>query len=119
VRSFLRHQLEKQYAGPTPEQRQTDHIYLYAKAHNAAGEMAEAWMETSEGYHFTSVASVSVVERVLDGNYAGALTPASAFGADFALGIEGTKARGSSRLEFVWIVQCEQTRLPLQRSVMV
>jgi short subunit dehydrogenase-like uncharacterized protein len=91
VRSFLRHQLEKQYTGPTPEQRQTDHIYLYAKAHNAAGEMAQAWMETSEGYHFTSVASVSVVERVLDGNYAGALTPASAFGADFALGIEGTR----------------------------
>jgi short subunit dehydrogenase-like uncharacterized protein len=95
VRNFLRRQIEQQNPGPTPEQRQTDRMYLYAKAHNAAGEMAEAWLETCEGYRFTSIASLKVVEQVLDGNYAGALTPASAFGADFVLDIEGTERADS------------------------
>jgi len=36
------------------------------------------------------IAAVLVVERVLDGNFVGALTPSQALGTDFVLGIEGT-----------------------------
>jgi short subunit dehydrogenase-like uncharacterized protein len=91
VRGYFKRQIEKQHSGPTPEQRQTGHIQIYTRAYNEAGESAEAWMETCEGYRYTSLASLHAVERILDGNYTGALTPASAFGADFALDIEGTK----------------------------
>lgn len=73
------------------ETRQQWRAYVWAKAANAKGETVEAWLETIEGYDFTAVASVKVVERLLGGGYQGALTPAQAFGADFGLEIEGTR----------------------------
>jgi len=44
-----------------------------------------------EGYAFTAAAAVRAVEAVLERRPTGALTPAQAFGADFALGIDGVK----------------------------
>jgi short subunit dehydrogenase-like uncharacterized protein len=77
--------------GPDQSARQAGHATLYAQVRNTKGEMREAWLETIEAYQFTAAASVPVVERVLEGAYRGALTPALAFGADFVLGIAGTK----------------------------
>lgn len=64
---------------------------LWARATNAEGESAQAWMSTAEPYQFTARAGVRMVERVLSERPTGALTPAQAFGVDFALEIEGTR----------------------------
>lgn len=65
--------------------------YAWARASNEQGDEAEAWLELGEGYAFTSASSVRAVERVLNGDFSGSLTPAQAFGADFVLGIEGVR----------------------------
>jgi len=90
VRNFASRQIERMLPGPSEYTREKGRSAVYVSVRNAKGETCEAWLETLEGYQFTMVAGVRVVERVLDGNYKGALTPAQAFGADFVLEIEGT-----------------------------
>ena len=77
--------------GPSEAMRQTGRSYLWARAASPAGETAEAWLETVEAYHFTAIAGVRGVEKILAQRLAGALTPALAFGADFVLEVEGTR----------------------------
>jgi short subunit dehydrogenase-like uncharacterized protein len=91
IRRWFQRQIDKMPLGPSPEQQQTAHVDIYAKASNARGESAEAWLETCEAYRFTALASLRAVELVLDGHYSGAMTPAGAFGADFVLEMAGTK----------------------------
>ncbi len=62
----------------------------FEKTCNEAGESAEAWLETCEGYRFTALAVVAVVERLFQTSLAGTLTPSQAFGADFVLAIDET-----------------------------
>lgn len=76
---------------PTAEARQTSKAYIWAKASNANGQSAEAWLETPEPYAYTAKTGILAVERVLDFQPIGALSPSQAFGADFALEVEGTK----------------------------
>jgi short subunit dehydrogenase-like uncharacterized protein len=77
--------------GPDEETRRTARSYLWACASDASGRSREAWMETAETYYFTALAAVRAVEKVLKLKPSGAHTPAGAFGADFALELEGTK----------------------------
>ena len=90
VRDFASRQVERMMPGPGEQARQHGRSAVYVMVRNGTGETREAWLETLEGYQFTMVAGVRVVERVLDGAYKGALTPSKAFGADFVLDIEGT-----------------------------
>ena len=64
--------------------------YMWAKAFDAAGNMAEAWLETIEAYQFTAIAGVRAVEKVLVESPRGALSPAQVLGADFVLEIPNT-----------------------------
>jgi short subunit dehydrogenase-like uncharacterized protein len=91
IRGFISAQVDRRLMGPSESAREKGRSYVYAAARTASGETAEAWLETLEGYQFTAVAAIHVVERVLDGSYRGAFTPAAAFGADFVLDIEGTQ----------------------------
>ncbi|MBI5667708.1 MAG: saccharopine dehydrogenase NADP-binding domain-containing protein [Chloroflexi bacterium] len=83
--------VDRQMTGPSEARRSSGRSWVYARVHNTRGEMRQAWLETVEAYRFTAEAGVRVVERVLDGSYRGALTPARAFGADFVLEIPGTR----------------------------
>jgi hypothetical protein len=47
-------------------------------------------LQTGDSYSFTPAASIRAVEETLDGSRPGALSPASAFGADFVLSIQDT-----------------------------
>ena len=91
VHRFFERQIEKLPAGPSEEIQATGKVYLYGRASNDKGESVEAWLEVVEAYRLTAATSVAIVERVLDGNYTGAMTPAAAFGADFILNIEDSK----------------------------
>ena len=82
--------IEKNIHGPDQFKRETYRCYLWAQVINDKGESAQAWVETMESYKFTAVAGVRCVEKLLELNLVGALTPALAFGADFILEIPGT-----------------------------
>ena len=77
--------------GPKEQHRQSDRSYVYAKASNEQGQIAEAWLDTIEVYQFTVISSILAVEHTLERHLAGALTPTLAFGKDFVLEIEGTR----------------------------
>jgi short subunit dehydrogenase-like uncharacterized protein len=91
IRRLLQAIIDRTVRGPSAEARQTGKSYIWACADDRAGSSAEAWLETLEGYEFTRIAAVRCVEKVLAGDYAGALTPSLAFGADFVLDIPGTR----------------------------
>jgi len=62
----------------------------WACAIGSDGARAEAWLQTGDSYAFTPAASVRAVEESLAGSKCGALSPAAAFGADFAFTIQDT-----------------------------
>jgi short subunit dehydrogenase-like uncharacterized protein len=62
----------------------------WARATGPDGSTATALLETGDSYAFTPAASIRAVEETLAGSRRGALSPAAAFGADFALTIEDT-----------------------------
>ena len=62
----------------------------WARATGHDRSMAEAWLETGDSYAFTPAASIRAVEETLKGIAPGALSPAAAFGADFAFTIQDT-----------------------------
>jgi short subunit dehydrogenase-like uncharacterized protein len=63
----------------------------WARATGSDGSTAEAWLQTGDSYIFTSAASIRAVEETLAGSPRGALSPAAAFGADFAFSIHDTR----------------------------
>jgi short subunit dehydrogenase-like uncharacterized protein len=63
----------------------------WARATGSDGATAEAWLQTGDSYAFTSAAAIRAVEETLAGSKPGALSPAAAFGADFAFTIQDTK----------------------------
>jgi short subunit dehydrogenase-like uncharacterized protein len=62
----------------------------WARATSSGGSTATALLETGDSYSFTPAAAVRCVEETLEGFHAGALSPATAFGAEFALSITDT-----------------------------
>jgi short subunit dehydrogenase-like uncharacterized protein len=62
----------------------------WARSTSPGGATAEAWLQAGESYAFTAAASIRAVERTFARSPAGAVSPAAAFGADFALTIPGT-----------------------------
>jgi len=90
VRRSIEQRIERTVKGPDDALRARSRSQIWARASNDAGQSAEAWLETLDGYTFTAVAGVRAVERVLASQVNGALTPALAFGSDFVLDLEGT-----------------------------
>jgi short subunit dehydrogenase-like uncharacterized protein len=91
VKQRVMRTIEQKVQGPDAQARERGRSFVWARAQNEQGESAEAWLDTLEGYVFTAVAGVRIVERLLEKNLAGALTPALAFGPDFVLEIPSTR----------------------------
>jgi short subunit dehydrogenase-like uncharacterized protein len=79
------------YAGPGEATRRASRTLAWARATDGRGRDSQAWLEAPDGYTFTARSAVLAMERLLAERPRGALTPALAFGADFVLGIEGTR----------------------------
>ena len=62
----------------------------WAQATGPDGAIARAALQTGESYAFTAAASIRAVEETLSRSPRGALSPATAFGPDFALTIPDT-----------------------------
>lgn len=90
IRTAAQRWAERNVQGPDEALRDRGRSFFYARARDADGKQAEAWLTTIEGYAFTAKGGVRAVERILAEDPVGALTPALAFGADFVLSVEGT-----------------------------
>jgi short subunit dehydrogenase-like uncharacterized protein len=71
-------------------QPQNYRSFGWARATGPNGSTATALLETGDSYAFTPAASIRAVEQTLTGSRRGALSPADAFGADFAFTIQDT-----------------------------
>ena len=76
---------ETEAAGP-----QTYRSFGWARATAPDGATTQAWLQTGDSYAFTAAASIRAVEEALTRSPRGALSPATAFGAGFALTIPDT-----------------------------
>jgi short subunit dehydrogenase-like uncharacterized protein len=71
----------------------------WARATGPDGATAAAWLQAGESYAFTAAASIRAIEETLARARYGALSPAAAFGADFALTIPGTSRTDTVRAQ--------------------
>ena len=76
---------DPQGAGP-----QAYRSFGWARATGPNGATTQAWLQTGEAYAFTAAASIRAVEETLTRSPRGALSPAAAFGADFAFTVPDT-----------------------------
>jgi short subunit dehydrogenase-like uncharacterized protein len=99
ARPFLQHRLDawiaRRIRGPDADERAAGRSFVWARVSNRQGDTHAAWLETAEGYHFTAMAAVAAVQRVHDGQLAGAVTPAQAFGSDFVLAVPGSRRQAA------------------------
>jgi short subunit dehydrogenase-like uncharacterized protein len=78
---------------PSDEQAAGHRAYRsfgWARATAPGGTTTQAWLQTGESYAFTAAASIRAVEETLTRPLREALSPATAFGAGFALTIPDT-----------------------------
>jgi short subunit dehydrogenase-like uncharacterized protein len=91
VRRAAQAVIDRAVGGPSDVVRERGRTAVWARAANDRGESAEAWLESIEAYRMTQITAVRCIERVLDSQLRGALTPSRAFGADFVLEIPETR----------------------------
>ncbi|HEX7528747.1 MAG TPA: saccharopine dehydrogenase NADP-binding domain-containing protein [Thermoanaerobaculia bacterium] len=93
VQSFLRKRIEKNVKGPTAEDREREHSFLWGRV-TKDGHSVTGTLETLEGYALTAETAVAIVKRVLAGEVPpGVHTPSLAFGARFIETIPGSRLR--------------------------
>lgn len=90
LRQLTEQVIDRTMSGPATNARDASRTHLWAQVTNEMGHTAQAWLETSEPYTFTAQVAPLVVERTLELQPLGALTPAQAFGADFVLEVADT-----------------------------
>jgi short subunit dehydrogenase-like uncharacterized protein len=90
LRRAILSMIEARATNPDEAERARSRAYLWARASSSEGESREAWLETADGYAFTAESAVLSLERLAALGPVGALTPASAFGADFVLEVGGS-----------------------------
>lgn len=90
VREAVLGAIDRYVANPDAVARRAGRAYLWARASAENGQAREAWLDTVDGYAFTAESAVLALEKIAERRPVGALTPAQAFGADFALEIGGS-----------------------------
>jgi short subunit dehydrogenase-like uncharacterized protein len=90
VREMVLSAIDRYVKNPDAVARRAGRAYLWARAAAGNGPAREAWLETVDGYALTAESAVLALERISKERPVGALTPAQAFGADFALEISGS-----------------------------
>ena len=90
VQALLKQRIAAGAPGPSDAARAQGKVRLWGAAWDDAGHRVESRMQTPEGYTLTARASLLIVGKVLAGDApVGYQTPASAYGADLVLEVEG------------------------------
>ena len=93
VQSCLMKRIERNVKGPTAEDREVEHSFLWGRV-TKGGSAVTGTLETLEGYSLTAETSVAIAKRVLSGDVPpGVHTPSQAFGARFIETFPGTILR--------------------------
>lgn len=86
--------IERTIPGPSASQRAQGRTEFWGQVSDAQGRIAEATLETPEGYSLTSLTAVACLRRVLEGVAPfGFSTPSRAFGKELILSIPGVDFR--------------------------
>jgi short subunit dehydrogenase-like uncharacterized protein len=94
----LRIGIEAWPEGPSAPQRQAGRCVMVAEAEDSWRRSSRARLETVDGYSFTAEAATTIAKRVIRGEFrAGFQTPGNVYGADFVLGLTGSRRRDLER----------------------
>jgi short subunit dehydrogenase-like uncharacterized protein len=92
IKNLLRAFVDQKSPGPSSQKRDEGRSFLWARASNASGKIVESTLECMSGYNLTAQASVLIAQKILAGNFKpGYQTPATAYGEDLVMELEGTK----------------------------
>ena len=83
VKRLMQGYVDRGAPGPNETEREQGRVYLWGRVTNAKGEEATMTMEVREGYSFTVLSALAVVNEILKSPRPGAFTPARLFGPDF------------------------------------
>jgi short subunit dehydrogenase-like uncharacterized protein len=92
VKSFLKRRIRRGPAGPSADDRARKRTVIWGEVTDGAGGRAVSRLAGPEGYQFTMLTALAVVEELQAGRApAGFQTPARAYGPDFVLRIPGVE----------------------------
>lgn len=92
VKSALEWLVDARVEGPTASERERGRSYVWGEVETDDGDRAVSRLVCPETYRLTRLTAVEIAERVVDGDAPeGFQTPASAFGPDLILDIEGVE----------------------------
>lgn len=92
VKNFLKKQATVGPAGPSDEEIEKSNTVVWGEAKDAAGNTVVSRLNAPEAYYLTAITSLLAAKRVLSGDApVGYQTPATAYGADFILEVEGVE----------------------------
>lgn len=90
VQRFLKKRIQAQPPGPNEEERTRGKSFVWGEVKDESGQKAVSRLRGPEGYTLTALTALTIVERVLNGQFSiGFQTPSKAYGADLILEIEG------------------------------
>ena len=90
VQNLMKSRIEKSVTGPEPGERQNTQMQLWGEVSSADGRSVSATMTTPDGYDVTVMASLGVVEYLLEHDVEGGFyTPSLLMGADYATSLPG------------------------------
>ena len=92
VRAIIQKQIDKRVRGPNDAERARGEVQIYGEVADATGNRTALRLYTVEGYTLTAESAVRATMKVAAGEVQpGAHTPSMAFGADYILGLEGSR----------------------------
>lgn len=94
IRKTAQYIVKHTFSGPDEGLREKGRAFVWGMVKNDKGETLEACLETIEVYKFTAKSSILCVEKTMKLKEPGVFTPATAFGFDLVLEIEGTRRTG-------------------------
>ncbi len=92
IKNYLKKRIDRIPAGPNKKQRAAAKSLIWGEVTNAKGEKIAANLVGPEGYTLTAKTALMIAQKVLDGDFkTGFQTPASAYGKDLILELDGVR----------------------------
>ena len=92
VKSYLKGRIRRGPRGPSEEERAQRRTVIWGEVTDPSGARAVSRLAGPEGYQFTVLTALAVVEQVAAGHApVGFQTPSRAYGPDFVLGVPGVE----------------------------
>lgn len=90
VKRYLEYKIKQLPPGPTLEERENAVVKIYGEVTNKAGKKFTALMTTPNGYEFTALSTLTIMDKIMAGNAPpGFQTPSSAYTQDLVMEIPG------------------------------